>query len=75
MEQDELRHRRWVWVSGQPLTAQNVVARCNDMARCRWDIEEHILVEKHRGYHYEHLYSQQWNAIKNWHTVMRLAIY
>ena len=73
MEQDELRHRRWVWVSGQPLTAQNVVARCNDMARCRWDIEEHILVEKHRGYHYEHLYSQQWNAIKNWHTVMRLA--
>ncbi|MDA8195447.1 MAG: hypothetical protein M0Z53_15845 [Thermaerobacter sp.] len=28
---------------------------------------------KHRGYHYEHLFSKKWTAIKNWHTAMRFA--
>ncbi len=43
------------------------------MARHRWDIEKHILQENHYGYHYPHLYSRQWNAMKGFHTLMRLA--
>lgn len=63
----------WAWVSGQPLTAQNVVNRCNRAARHRWDIEEQILTEKHRGYEYEHLYSTDWTAMRNWHVLMHLG--
>ncbi|CAB3394518.1 hypothetical protein [Kyrpidia spormannii] len=60
-------------MSGQPLTAQNVVNRCNRAARHRWDIEEQILTEKHRGYEYEHLYSTDWTAMRNWHVLMHLG--
>ncbi len=63
----------WVWVSARPLTRANVATRCNRMARHRWDIEEHILVEKHHGYHYTHLFAKNWNGMKNWHTLMRLG--
>ncbi len=64
---------QWAWVSARPFSKQTVVTRCNRMARHRWDIEEHILQEKHYGYHYTHLYSRQWNAMKGFHTLMRLA--
>ena len=46
----------WTGVSGQPFTRRNVLERCNRMARHRWDIEENILVEKHLGYEYKHLF-------------------
>ena len=65
--------QRWVWLSSAPITAHNVLDRCNRMARHRWDVEEHLLVEKHCGYHDEHLFSKNWTAIKNWHTGMRFA--
>ena len=45
------------------------------MARHRWDIEEHILQEKYYGYHYTHLYSRQWNAMKGFHTLMLRLTY
>ena len=64
---------KWAWVSARPFSKKTVVTRCNRMARHRWDIEEHILQEKHYGYHYTHLYSRQWNAMKGFHTLMRLA--
>ena len=55
------------------LTANNVVDRCNRAARRRWDIEEYILMEKHGGYQYEHAFSLNWAAMRNWHTMMHLG--
>ena len=63
----------WTWVSGKPFTRANVLDRCNRMARHRWDIEEHILVEKHLGYEYKHLYSRDWNAMQGFHHLMHIA--
>ncbi|MEA3358538.1 MAG: hypothetical protein U9R17_03915 [Thermodesulfobacteriota bacterium] len=31
------------------------------------------MVEKHHGYHYEHLFSYNWNAMKGYHYLMRLG--
>ena len=39
----------------------------------RWAIEETILVEKHHGYSYEHLFSHDWNAMKGYHYLMHLG--
>ena len=64
---------RWAWVSSVQLTPRNVVHRCNEMARRRWDIEENLLVEKRYGYHYEHLFSYDWNAMQGWHALLRLG--
>jgi hypothetical protein len=32
-----------------------------------------ILVEKHQGYSYEHLFSHDWNAMKGYHYLMHLG--
>lgn len=63
----------WGWVSARPLSKANVVDRCNRMARHRWDIEEHILTEKHYGYHYKHLYSRDWNGMQGFAALLRLG--
>jgi hypothetical protein len=63
----------WAWISGKPISKQNVIARCNRAARHRWGIEENFLTEKTRGYSYEHVFSYDWNALRGWHALMRLA--
>ncbi|MBC7342452.1 MAG: transposase family protein [Clostridia bacterium] len=63
----------WAWVSGTPVTRKNVINRCNRAARHRWGIEENFLIEKRHGYNYEHPFSYDWNALKGWHALMRLA--
>jgi len=63
----------WAWVSGAPITKKNVLERCNSAGRHRWGIEEHFLTEKTQGYNYEHAFSLDWNALKGWHALMRLA--
>ncbi len=63
----------WTWVSGQPFTRANVLDRCNRMARHRWDIEEHMLVEKPLGYEYKPLYSRDWNAMQAFHHLTHIA--
>lgn len=63
----------WAWVSGKPITKDNVIARCNRAGRHRWGIEENFLTEKTRGYSYEHAFSRDWNALKGWHALMRIA--
>ena len=45
--------------------------RCNLGARHRWAIESGLLVEKRQGYHYEHCFSFNWNAMKWFHDLMR----
>jgi len=61
------------WLSSQKLSCSNVHQRCNLSARHRWNIEISNLVEKHQGYHYEHMFSYSWYAMKGFHYLMRLA--
>ena len=61
------------WVSNQKLSRCNVHQRCNLSARYRWNIEISNLVEKHQGYHYEHMFSYNWSAMKGFHYIMRLS--
>jgi len=64
---------RHVWISDKPLLRNNLHERCNLGARHRWGIESGILVEKRHGYHYEHIFSYNWNAMKGYHYLMRLG--
>ncbi|TLD46815.1 MAG: hypothetical protein FAZ92_00895 [Accumulibacter sp.] len=64
---------RHAWLSSRPLSCENVHARCNLGARHRWGIEAGFLVEKHQGYHYEHAFALDWNAMRGYHLLMRLA--
>lgn len=67
------RTARHAWLSSAPLTRHTIHERCNLGARHRWQIEEQILAEKHHGYHYEHLYSENWNALRSYHYLMRIG--
>jgi len=64
---------RHAWISSKPLCRWNVHERCNLGARHRWCIESSILVEKHHGYQYEHVFSYNWKAMKGYHYLMRLG--
>ena len=64
---------RHVWLSSKQLNHGNVHKRCNLGARHRWGIEEGILVEKCHGYHYEHVLSHDWNAMRGYHYLMRIG--
>ena len=64
---------RHAWISSRPVNHLNAHARCNLGARYRWGIEAGFLVEKHQGYSYEHLFAKNWNAMKGYHYLMRLA--
>jgi hypothetical protein len=71
---------RHVLLSSRPLSRLNVHTRCNLGARYCWGIEGAFLgiegaflVEKHQGYAYKHVFAQQWNAMKGYHFLMRLA--
>jgi len=63
----------YAWLSSSTITEKNAVALCNDIARKRWRIENHIHVEKHQGYNYSHCYSYNWNAMKAFHSLMKFA--
>jgi hypothetical protein len=67
------RRSRHAWLSSEPLDEQNVLVRCNQMARSRWGLENDILKEKRQGYHYEHIFSYNWNAMKGYHYLMHIA--
>ncbi|MCP3871213.1 MAG: DDE transposase family protein, partial [Gammaproteobacteria bacterium] len=64
---------KYAWISSRPIRRLNVHTRCNLGARYRWGIEAGFLVEKHQGYSYEHAFAKQWNAMKGYHYLMRLA--
>ena len=61
------------WLSSRPLNRHNVHERCNLAGRYRWGIESCILVEKHQGYAYEHTFAKDWNAMRGYHYLMRIA--
>lgn len=64
---------QYAWISSRPITEGNVFSRCTQMARRRWRIENNFHVEKHDGYCYEHCYSYNWNAMKGFHYLMKIA--
>ncbi len=67
------KHSKHAWISCKPIHKKNVHERCNLGARYRWGIENGFLVEKRYGYHYEHAFSFNWNAMKGYHILMRIA--
>ena len=67
------QHARHAWLSSRPLSAANVHPRCNLAARHRWGIEAGFLVEKHQGYHYGHAFALDFNALRGYHSLMRMA--
>jgi hypothetical protein len=69
----EKKETQYSWISSEPLKAENVFFRCTKIARSRWKIENFILKEKHQGYHYEHFYSYNWNAMKAYHYLMHIG--
>jgi len=69
----ETKTCKYAWLSSEPISKGNVENRCNKIARSRWCTEENNLVEKHHGYNYEHCFSKDWNAMKGFHYLMRLA--
>lgn len=64
---------RHAWVSSKALDKRNLHERCNLGARHRWNIETEILVEKHHGYNYEHCFSYDWDSMRGYHYLMRIA--
>ncbi len=69
----EHKHSKHAWISSEPLTSRNFHERCNLGGRYRWGIENGFLVEKCFGYHYEHTFSFNWNAMRGFHIIMRIA--
>jgi hypothetical protein len=69
----EHKHSKHAWISSHPLTSRNLHERCNLGARHRWNIENGFLIEKQYGYHYEHTFSFNWNAMRGFHILMRIG--
>jgi hypothetical protein len=63
----------YTWLSSEPITEKNVCARCNEIGRARWGIENTFHAEKHDGYNFSHCYSYDWNAMKGFHYLMQIA--
>lgn len=64
---------RHAWLSSQPINRNNVHELCNLSARKRWLHENNILKEKRQGYHYEHIFSSDWNGMRGYHYLMHIA--
>ena len=60
------------WLSSSKLNSDNVVGLCK-IARRRWRIENHFLMVKTQGYEYEHCFSYNWNAMKCYNCLLKIA--
>jgi hypothetical protein len=69
----EVKYSEQCWVSSVPLAIDNVYELLNLGVRKKEAIEDSINTEKNRGYHYKHLFSHNWNAMKGFHLLMRLG--
>jgi len=64
---------RHAWISSEPVTKNNVHQLCNLIARKRWLHENNILKEKRQGYHYEHIFCHDFDAMRGYHYLMHIA--
>ena len=69
----EIKYSEHTWISSIPISIDNVHELLNLGARKKEAIEDSINTEKNRGYHYKHLFSHDWNAMKGFHLLMRLG--
>jgi hypothetical protein len=69
----KVMHSDHKWISNVPFNIHNVCELCNLGARTRSLIEDSMNTEKNRGYSYERLFSENWNAMRCSHLLMRLA--
>jgi hypothetical protein len=69
----EVKYSEHAWISSVPFSINNVHSLLNLGARKKEAIEDSINTEKNRGYHYKHLFSHNWNAMKGFHLLMRLG--
>jgi hypothetical protein len=60
------------WLSSSKLDRCNVIELCK-RARKRWRIENHFLMVKTQGYEYEHCFSYNWNAMKGYNCLLKIA--
>lgn len=61
------------WITNLKVTPSKLHLLFNLCARKRWMIEDSNNTEKNRGYNYKHAYSYDWNSMKCFHYLMRLA--
>jgi len=64
---------RHAWISSELVTKNNVHQFCNLIARKRWLHENNILKEKRQGYHYEHIFSHNFEAMRGYHYLMHIG--
>lgn len=64
---------RHAWLSSDLIDRKNVHEHCNLAARKRWLHENNILKEKHQGYHYEHTFSHDFDAMRGYHYLMHIG--
>lgn len=69
----EVKYSEHTWISSIPISIDQVHELLNLGARKKEAIEDSINTEKNRGYHYKHLFSHNWNAMKGFHLLMRLG--
>lgn len=71
----EIVHRfsEHAWISSIRINIDNVHELLNLGARKKELIEDSINTEKNRGYHYKRAFSYNFNAMKGFHLLMRLA--
>jgi hypothetical protein len=60
------------WLSSSKLNSGNVIELCM-IARRRWRIENYFLMVKTQGYEYEHCFSYNWNAMKGYNCLLKIA--
>jgi hypothetical protein len=68
-----IKYSQHQWLSSIRINIDNVHELCNLCARKIGLMEDSFNTEKHRGYHYEHAFSYDWNAMQGFHLLMRLA--
>jgi hypothetical protein len=61
------------WISSMKININNVHELCNLCARKRALIEDSMNTENNRGYSYERAFSYNWNGMRCFHCLMRIA--
>ena len=68
-----IKHSQHQWLSSIRVSIDKIHELCNLGARKIGLMEDSINTEKNRGYHYEHAFSYDWNAMQGFHLLMRLG--
>jgi DDE_Tnp_1-associated len=68
-----IKYSQHQWLSSIRINIDRVHELCNLGARKIGLLEDSMNTEKHRGYHYKHAFSYDWNAMQGFHLLMRLA--